>query len=446
MAEETVTKKKFEFLYKKIKSLDNKLITLYENEETRAKDKNKDKDKENYMIARKGRTGVIGLTDKEPLVTNNLLQESTAKHREALAERDRQLQELMMNVDKQIQQVVQNSELKVQKMIRDNTGTLRTVTKRMSALEDALAEAHRSLVEAHDTDRVRAVELHKMYDCQIESIMASISQRTNETLKQIQATLSNNRTSAADDLHGRKFEQKVGEFNEDINNKLNQMESSLRDDLTDSKLEHEKCWSLLDTKIEEMNNVILRQGELITHMKQDKVKSALENENRSKMYEERIKSLEERLSTIEKQAAVGEYKTSEIDNQVSLLAQAVLRLHEDGLQQRIYHDRADESCEDDHSSSVMRSYANSVSKLPIIPEADMEDDVYEDFESNEINEQQCGDRGIVGVQLLPATRNEVAMGNKNIRTTSGIGKDVQVVDISLDEDEESFEEVNHSSA
>ena len=183
-------------------------------------------------------------------------------------------------------------------------------------MEDALAEAHRSLVEEHDTDRVRAVDLHKMYDCQIESIMASISQRTNETLKQIQATLSNNRTSAADDLHGRKFEQKVGEFNDDINNKLNQMESSLRDDLTDSKLEHEKCWSLLDTKIEEMNNVILRQGELITHMKQDKVKSTLENENRSKMYEERIKSLEERLSTIEKQAAVGEYKTSEIDNQV----------------------------------------------------------------------------------------------------------------------------------
>ena len=158
--------------------------------------------------------------------------------------------------------------------------------------------------------------------------------------------------------------------------------------------------------------------------------------------------MEERLSIIEKQAAVGEYRTSEIDNQVSLLAQAVLRLHEDGLQQRVYHDRAGENHEDGHSSSVMRSYANSVSKLPIIPEADMEDDVYEDFESNEINEQrhqQCGDRGILGVKLLPATRNDVVMGKKNSRTTSGISKDVQVVDISLDEDEESFEEVNHSA-
>ena len=381
-----MTKKKFEFLYKKIKNLDNKLLAIYENEEL--KNRTGVRDKENHVASRH-RNESHGQYNRSPSRSNNISLENTVRLKQILEEKDRQYRELLSNVDKQIQQIVQDNEVKIQKILHENSGKLKSAIKKFDGFERSLADIQRDMADLQDDDRVRALDLHKLYDCQIESVMASVSQRTNETLKQIQATLSTNRASSTDDLHARKFDQKAAEFNESIENriklvgenlneKLKQVESSLKDNVTDSKLEHEKCWNLLEAKIEEMNSVIVKQQAQISLLEQEKLKSNLENDNRIKSYESHIKSLVERLDAMEEHAAMSHHKTAEIDSQVSLLAQAVIRLHEDRMQHgEILGNEYEIHNEDDLRSSSMRPYinSNSLSKLPIIPEMEDEDNI-----------------------------------------------------------------------
>ena len=176
----------------------------------------------------------------------------------------------------------------------------------------------------------------------------------------------------------------------------------MKDNVTDSKLEHEKCWNLLEAKIEEMNSVIVKQQAQISLLEQEKLKSNLENDNRIKSYESHIKSLVERLDAMEEHAAMSHHKTAELDNQVSLLAQAVIRLHEDRMQHgETLGNEYEIHNEDDLRSSSMRPYSNSnsLSKLPIIPEMEDEDNVEQRMTNNNTHVDKNGIIHVVDVSF-----------------------------------------------